>query len=423
MGEYVLNRETSKIELHFDKSEYTALSDSQKKEIKSYFLWSKRAGAWVSRSIHNHYWPIDIAKKLGLEDGGSKGERLSYSEQLELKAERAEARAERYEQYADNAEKRAEGLQAEFNSYHGDIAFFTQPNINSSRGRAFTNYRNKVIARYENGMAEYRKSEYFKDRAETAKETADMNQLKDPIYLHNRIKECNSNIKKLQNNIASYEDRIFRINQGETIKSRFSDEPLTVEKLEAHLQENLEKMEWEIDKLAFMENCLDEIGGNKFNKENIKPGYIVKVRRWGNVLVTSTGPVNFSYKMIRETGNLKDWPGQDPYEAIIEIIEAKEAPKLVNPFKESDILCRYSVSGSKILKAYQIIRSTETGVKLQEITVIDNEPIPNSFTDAKPIQRKVVKSKFSDFVGVYDGDWQLHKYTKDMTMTLLNLIS
>ena len=69
MGKYLLNKETQKIELHFDKSEYMALSDAQKKEIKSNFLWSKMAGAWVSRSINNHYWALKVAEKLGLEDG------------------------------------------------------------------------------------------------------------------------------------------------------------------------------------------------------------------------------------------------------------------------------------------------------------------------------------------------------------------
>lgn len=34
-----------------------------------------------------------------------------------------------------------------------------------------------------------------------------------------------------------------------------------------------------MDKQAFFENCLDEIGGIEYNKENIKPGYLVKILR------------------------------------------------------------------------------------------------------------------------------------------------
>lgn len=413
MGKYILNKETQKIELHFDKSEYMALSEAQKSEIKSNFLWSRGAGAWVSRSIHYHYRAEEIAMKLGLENAGATGERLSYAEELDRKAERAEARADRMEEHAANAEKRAENLQSAFNECRKDWSWLTQPNINSSRGRAFTNQRNQIIARYEQGFEEYRKSEYFQGRAETARSTADMKQLKDPVYLHNRIKEQNAIIKKLQGNIIGYEEQIQKIEAGEEIKSWHTGELMTVERYEAAINNTLEKMEYEIDKLAFMQNHLEEIGGNRFSKENIKPGFIVKVRRWGNVLVTATGPVNFGYKMIRE-GNLKDWPGQDPYEAIIEIVEANEVKKqdVVNPYNAGDILCKRRGGDGSIYQAYQVIKTTDTGVKIQQIRLENGKPVPDSFTDEKPMQKKVVKSRWSDFVGVYIDNWQLHKYTE-----------
>jgi hypothetical protein len=37
---YIFNRETLKIELHFEKAEYDALSEEQRRELKSNFLWS-----------------------------------------------------------------------------------------------------------------------------------------------------------------------------------------------------------------------------------------------------------------------------------------------------------------------------------------------------------------------------------------------
>ena len=37
---YIFNRETLKIELHFEKSEYDALNEEQRRELKSNFLWS-----------------------------------------------------------------------------------------------------------------------------------------------------------------------------------------------------------------------------------------------------------------------------------------------------------------------------------------------------------------------------------------------
>jgi hypothetical protein len=413
MGKYLLNKETQKIELHFGKPEYLALTDTQKKEIKSSFLWSRSAGAWVSRSIHSHYRAVQIAEKLGLENAGSQGERLSYEEELERKQKRAEARADRYETYAENAEQRGKNMQKEFNSFHGDIAFFTQPNINSSAGRAFTNRRQRILDRYAKGFDEYRKSEYFAGRAATARDTASGSQLQDPVYLHNRIKEQNATIKKLEKNVASYEDKINRIQNGEVI-TNYKNEPMTVEQYETWTKETLDRLEYEIDKLAFFQNAIDEIGGNRFSKDNIKVGYIVKVPRWGNVEVTGTGPVNFTYK--HDLGpNHKDWPGQEPYAAIIEIIEAKEQTKeqnIDNPFKVGDILCAHRPADSSIYRAYQVVKTTKTGVKIQRIAIENGEPIKDNFVSDKVMQKKIVKSKWSEFVGVYMDDWQLHKYTK-----------
>lgn len=410
VGKYILNQETQKIELHFSKEEYMNLPEDLKKEIKSNFLWSKTAGAWVSRSTKNHYFALKVAEKLSLEDGGKTGERLSYAEQLERKTERAEARADRMEQHAINAEKRAESLQAELNHFRGDIAFFTQPNINSGGGRAFTNYRNKVFDRYFKGFEEYRKSEYFRNRAETARQTASMAQLKDPVYLHNRIKECKATITKLEKNIIAYEEKLHHIEQGEIIKS-YTGEIIPAEKYEAAIQETLEKMEYEIDKLAFLENKLEEIGGNKFSKDNIKPGYIVGIKRWGRCEIISAGPVNVTFKIL--DGGAAGGILTEPYAAIIEIIEEKEPSEkeISNPYQAGDILTmHYGMSiKNPVYRAYQVIKTTKTGVKLQEIAVKNGVPVPGQFV-SEPVQRKVTKSKWSDFVGVYMDDRQLHKY-------------
>lgn len=43
MSEYIMNMETQKLELHFEKADYMALSEELKKEIKSNFLFSCKA--------------------------------------------------------------------------------------------------------------------------------------------------------------------------------------------------------------------------------------------------------------------------------------------------------------------------------------------------------------------------------------------
>ncbi len=408
MGKYILNQETQKIELHFDKAEYMALSDSIKSEIKSNFLWSGKAGAWVSRSINNHWRAEQVAKKLNLENGGRVGERLSYAEELERKSERAEARAERYEQYTGNAEKRAEILQSDFNKYRKDLSWLTQPILAGHRGsQSFARHKEKVMARYERGFEEYKKSDYYQQRAATARATADNSKLKNKIYLYNRIKECNKNIKVYQDHIASYEDALYKVQQGEQLKN-YSGELLTEELLEQRIAERLNKYERENDKLEFFENCLSELGGIQFSKENIKVGYIVKIKRWGKCEIITAGPVNITYKIL--DGGAAGGCYTDPYAVIESIIEEKETPRIENPFKVGDILCHFNISGNHIIKAYQVIKTTKTGVKILQIAVENGVPVPDKFIGEVVIQKKVVQSKFSDFVGIYHDNWQLHKY-------------
>lgn len=150
---YIHNRETGKMELHFDKSEYDVLTDEQRSEIKSAFLWGRRSGCWISRAKEPNLWRAErVAQSIGLGDGGEQGERLSFAEQQERKAERAEHRAERLEIKADAACAKGEALQKPINDGHGDIAFFTQPNINTSAGRKFTRQRDKMFAAFEKGF-------------------------------------------------------------------------------------------------------------------------------------------------------------------------------------------------------------------------------------------------------------------------------
>lgn len=285
MGKYILNKETRKLELSFTKFEYTALSDTQKSEIKSACLWSSKAGAWVSRSINNHWRVEQIALKLGLENGGKVGETLSYAEELERKTEKAEARAERYIEYSENAEKRASNLQSDFNEYRKDWSWLTQPIIAGHSGsRAFANHRNKVMARYERGFEEYKKSEYYQERAATARATASNAKLEDKVYLSNKIKETSKQLKIYQDCIVKYEEALYKIQQGETLKNR-KGEVLTSEYIEERISDLLEKYEYEQGKFEFFDGCLNGLGGVAYNKTNVKKGDGVKIRgEWCKVL-------------------------------------------------------------------------------------------------------------------------------------------
>ena len=388
---YIFNLETTKIELHFEKSDYAALSDEQKKEIKSAFLWSNKGKCWVSRAKEPNLWRAkQVAGKLGFIEEQREGERLSFGEQMERQTERAEARADRYEGYANNAVKRAEQLQNPLNSLHGDIAFFTQPNINSSSGRAFTNYRNRLYERYNKGFEEYRKSEYFKDCAQTSRETASNAQLNDLGYLDRRIKECKKTIRQREKNIIYYEEILFAVENG-VKKTWHGGEIVTEESVKTLIARELELIEKAMDKQGYLENCVDALGGIRFSSENIKVGYIIRIKHTERAEVISVGPVNVGYKIL--TGGAAGMTLTATYAEILEILESAEKIKGKHPFvvgeqyaaKIWDSSGGYG-NGKFVNVIYEIVKATASTIQLQQIG-----------SDEKPITRKPSQR--------YNRDW------------------
>lgn len=372
---YTFNLETTKIELHFEKAEYEALSAEQKQTLKSAFLWSNHVKCWVSRAKEPNLWRAkEVAKKLGFTEEKREGERLTYAEQIERQTERAEARAERYETYADNAEGRAQQLQKPINNMRGDIAFFTQPNINSSSGRAFTNRRNKMFELYEKGFEEYRKSNYFKEKAAVARVTASQEQFKDPAYLDRRIKECKTEIAKREKNIISYEETLYAIENG-AIKKRYNGEVITIDEVREWLNRELELVEVAMDKQGYLENCLDDIGGICFNKDNIKVGYTVRMQKFGVAEIVSTGPLNVTYKILH--GGAAGGVLKGAYAEIIEVINEEEKKRTAHPFKVGEQFKAKIWDNGFHEVVYEIVKATNATIQLK--------PIGN---DTKPITRK-----------------------------------
>ena len=66
---FVINNETGKVELHFEKDTYKDLPDDKKAEIRGAFLWGRNSGCWISRRKEPNLWhPLQVARSLGLED-------------------------------------------------------------------------------------------------------------------------------------------------------------------------------------------------------------------------------------------------------------------------------------------------------------------------------------------------------------------
>jgi hypothetical protein len=404
MKNYIMNMETTKIELYFDKEEYDALSEDQHRALKGAFLWSRAKKAWVSRAKEPNLWRAKaVAKELGFENEERHGERLSYAEQLERKAERAEARAERMEIHAENAEKRAEQLQGEFDKYRQDWSWLTQPVIPGHSGsQRFARQRQKIMDRYEKGFEEYRKSEYFRERADAARATASMSKLRDPIYLEKQIGACESEIRKIKKNMGNYEGMLQILESGTDIR-KFGGGNWSIEEINENLARLVERLEVCMDKQGFFENCMDEIGGIQFSSKNLKKGYIVELRRWGNAEVVKCNPKSVDIKT--ERGSIL----RTSYGDIVSIVKAEEKQDdAQHPFKVGEILAWYDIYGKNIIRAYKITKVTAKTIKMIRLTVEDGKVLEDKPVGAEILKKPSIRPATGEWT-VYEGDWPMRK--------------
>lgn len=360
---YIINRETDKLELHFSKEEYQAMPDETKSTIRSNFLFSRRGGCWVSRAKRPHLSYVErIAKDLGAEYQGKTGEELTFEEKMERQADRAAARADRMEARSDAAAQRGEALQKPIENRRGDIAFFTQPNINTSAGRAFTRKRERMFAAFDRGFEEFKKSEYYAQRAEVARRTANLENSKDKAFCDRRVKDAQKNIKAIRKNLDHYHAMLECYGMGEQQK-RFDGTPIERAEIERWIEDAEERLESEISRLCYYQSCIDELGGVQFSKENIKPGYVVKIKHYNDCTVLRTGPKNFTYR----TPNGFDLTAA--YAEILEIVKAEEAKKPVQPFKPGEIFTvRRLLAGAWTPEQWEIVKATATTVTLKNQT-------------------------------------------------------
>jgi hypothetical protein len=248
-----------------------------------------------------------------------------------------------------------------------------------------------MFNQYHKGFDEYRKSEYFKDRAATARETASQEKFSDPAYLDRRIKECKKEIRDREKNIVHYEQTLSAIESGEE-KKKYNGAIITAEEVTARIERELELVEKAMDKQGYLENCLDKLGGLRFNKDNIKVGYVIRVKHTEQAKIISVGPVNVSYKIL--TGGAAGMTLTAAYAEISEIIKGEEKKREAHPFKVGE---QFTAVSRDYSEGFRNVKTTETVyeiVKASDAT-IQLKPVG---TDVKPITRKPVKT--------YDGKWR-----------------
>lgn len=273
MNHYIKNLETGKLELHFEKADYQALSAEQKSSVKSAFLWSRFANAWVSRSTENHWRAEAVAKNLSLTFQGETGVKLSFEEKENLKMEKASNRSERFTDRAEKAS--AESMTRYKNAKQlGDMIPMGQPILighHSERGHR------RHIEKIDNNMRKSieadNKAEYYTDRAATAERTASGEKYNSPTYLSNRIKECETKLRELNRLLFG----IGYINR-ETGERYTKENPLKISEarrnqLDARVTEETEKLNFYKEKQSLL--------GEVYTKELLKEKRVTHVKRRG----------------------------------------------------------------------------------------------------------------------------------------------
>jgi hypothetical protein len=231
---YILNSD-NKVELHLSGLEsYRSLSETAKTAVKRAFVWGRQRGAWVSRSKDSGI-PYSM-KHYGIPFHGEQ-ERTTYEDARERRIEKAEHKAERHEEWAAARERNAVSLQSEFNKLRKDWAWLTQPNVNTSGGRSFTNSRNSVIARYDKGFEEMKAAQRHEERAAHFLKIASESELKSESYLINRVKENEKNVREFARFTENYSDRLETIDEQSDdwkiwLKARMNFYQTCFEKLE-----------------------------------------------------------------------------------------------------------------------------------------------------------------------------------------------
>ena len=393
MGTYNRNLETGKLEMYFDKSEYMALSAEQKSEIKSNFLFSRHSSAWISRAKFPNLSRAErIAESLGLTNEGSTGEKLTFEEQQERKAERAERRAERYDYKSDRAAAEGTRLQAPIDKMHGDIAFFTQPNINTSSGRAFTKARNRMWESYEKGFEAFKKSDYYAQRAEVARQTAANTKTQDKGFCQRRIDEATANIRKLTKSIDEYNGYIEQIEAGKKPVNKYGWEVnISNESITSNIERWEEIREDEISKLAYYDALLNQAGGVNYSKDNVKVGDKVRIRRYKNELseVVGTGTKNITYRT--PNGFLL----KASYAEIVEVVNV-DIEQIDIPFKVGD---EYTLSTWGLYKSEEPIVYKVIKINGYKVTVKHG----NDRAICKQVRRGAGNSADSWFIDLKGG--------------------
>ena len=153
-------------------------------------------------------------------------------------------------------------------------------------------------------------------------------------------------IRAQKKNLESYNKYLERIAAGKTLK-RYNGEIITAEEVQGWIENAEEIIDQAISKSVYYHECLEELGGVAFSKENIKPGYIIKIKRYGRCEVISAGKVNITYRIIE--GGASGCTLKAAYAEIEKIISTEVSEEEIeHPFKVGEKFTVSCWNGGKI---------------------------------------------------------------------------
>jgi hypothetical protein len=297
MRYFIHNLETDKLEIHTGgKADWLSLPEADRDEIKRSCLWSGSRGCWVSRAKSGgtgFYFLRQHLPKLGFEDRGTEGARLTFAEQVAAIQERAESRADRMEDRADDARREAE---SRFKAERAILEHIPmgQPIL---VGHHSEKRHRSDLARADNHMRKAveatEKRDHYRQRAAAARATAEGKQFGDPGYLQRRIREAEAEERLL---LRRLEGKFYAHSEARPISDEYR------EQLTAALEECR-------DKLGFYRQCLEDCGGTAWNRETLKGKTFVLIRgRWEQIVRCNPTTVSVYNSVFPTEESQRKWP-------------------------------------------------------------------------------------------------------------------
>lgn len=249
-----------------------------------------------------------------------------------------------------------------------------------------------MFSAWERGFDEFKKSEYYAERAAIARQTAAGTKPTDKGFIDRRIKDAEKTIRTQKKNLELYRKRLEQIEQGKIFR-RHNGDIITSETIQEWIENAELIIENAISKSIYYRECLEEAGGVTFSKDNIKVGYIVEIRKWGKCKVIGTGKVYFTFEVMSIQGGCLLKAAYSEIDSVVSDIVQIDP----HPFKVGDTYTVQVWSGTdqkRIDKEYTVTKITEEKVTIKSGTDRAITKKPRKFRDGQG---------YSWAIGVADG--------------------